>query len=85
MSIDYIRVYQPQDAINIGCDPVDYPTMKYIETYVPVCTSVLSLIGFAILPTTARYEEAYTNFNLTLWNAPNYPSEWPKNRLDGGC
>ena len=44
MSIDYIRVYQPQDAINIGCDPVDYPTMKYIETYVPVCISVLSLI-----------------------------------------
>ncbi|KAF5353241.1 hypothetical protein D9756_007896 [Leucocoprinus leucothites] len=63
MSIDYIRVYQPQDAINIGCDPVEYPTMNYIQTF----------------------EEAYTNFNLTLWNSPTYPNEWPKNRLNGGC
>ncbi|KAJ3570177.1 hypothetical protein NP233_g4569 [Leucocoprinus birnbaumii] len=62
MSVDYIRVYQPEDAINIGCDPVDYPTMNYIQTF----------------------EEAYTNFNLTLWNSPNYPNEWPKNRLNGG-
>lgn len=32
MSIDYIRVYQPSDAINIGCDPVDFPTADYINT-----------------------------------------------------
>jgi hypothetical protein len=32
-----------------------------------------------------RYKEAYTNFNLTLWNSPNFPNEWPKNRLNGGC
>ncbi|KXN90403.1 Beta-glucan synthesis-associated protein KRE6 [Leucoagaricus sp. SymC.cos] len=64
MSIDYIRVYQPKDAVNIGCDPADFPTAKYIETY----------------------QEAYTNFNLTLWNTEQYPSEWPKNRLqEGGC
>lgn len=36
MSIDYIRVYQPKDAVNIGCDPVDFPTAKYIETYVSI-------------------------------------------------
>lgn len=34
MSVDYIRVYQPKDAVNIGCDPKEYPTMEYIETYV---------------------------------------------------
>ncbi len=34
MSIDYIRVYQPEDAINIGCDPPEYPTKAYIETFV---------------------------------------------------
>jgi hypothetical protein len=34
MSIDYIRVYQPKGAVNIGCDPADFPTTKYIETYV---------------------------------------------------
>jgi beta-glucanase (GH16 family) len=32
MSIDYIRIYQPKDAVNIGCDPVNYPTANYIET-----------------------------------------------------
>ena len=32
MRIDYIRVYQPRDAINIGCDPKDFPTAQYIET-----------------------------------------------------
>lgn len=33
MSIDYVRVYQPQNAINIGCDPKDFPTAAYIQTY----------------------------------------------------
>ncbi|PPQ65528.1 hypothetical protein CVT26_000485 [Gymnopilus dilepis] len=34
MSIDYIRVYQPKDAVNIGCDPTDFPTAAYINTYI---------------------------------------------------
>ena len=34
MQIDYIRVYQRKDSINIGCDPKDYPTSAYISTYV---------------------------------------------------
>ncbi|KAF9476634.1 glycoside hydrolase family 16 protein [Pholiota conissans] len=33
MSIDYIRVYQPRDSINVGCDPQDFPTRTYIDTY----------------------------------------------------
>ncbi|KAF4618464.1 hypothetical protein D9613_009885 [Agrocybe pediades] len=33
MSVDYIRVYQRKDAINVGCDPKNFPTMKYIEEY----------------------------------------------------
>jgi beta-glucanase (GH16 family) len=32
--IDYIRVYQPTDSINIGCDPQDFPTENYINAYV---------------------------------------------------
>lgn len=32
MSVDYIRVYQRRDAINIGCDPISFPTRTYIET-----------------------------------------------------
>lgn len=31
MKIDYIRVYQREDAINIGCDPKDFPTEAYIN------------------------------------------------------
>jgi beta-glucanase (GH16 family) len=32
MSVDYIRVYQPKNAVKVGCDPKDHPTAAYIET-----------------------------------------------------
>ena len=31
MKVDYIRVYQPKDSINIGCDPKNFPTRNYIN------------------------------------------------------
>ncbi|RCK57299.1 Beta-glucan synthesis-associated protein KRE6 [Candida viswanathii] len=31
--IDYVRVYQPKDQINVGCDPDDFPTHDYIEKH----------------------------------------------------
>lgn len=31
MRVDWIRVYQPKDSINIGCDPTDFPTEAYIN------------------------------------------------------
>ncbi|KAF8560220.1 glycoside hydrolase family 16 protein [Imleria badia] len=33
MKIDWIRVYQPKNAVNIGCDPKDFPTAAYINQY----------------------------------------------------
>ncbi|KIY70163.1 glycoside hydrolase family 16 protein [Cylindrobasidium torrendii FP15055 ss-10] len=33
MKVDYVRVYQPKNAINLGCDPEDFPTKAYIEEY----------------------------------------------------
>ncbi|KAF8898908.1 beta-glucan synthesis-associated [Infundibulicybe gibba] len=33
MRVDYIRVYQRTDSINIGCDPKDFPTEAYINQY----------------------------------------------------
>ena len=33
MKIDWVRVYQPSDAKNIGCDPKDFPTANYIQRY----------------------------------------------------
>ncbi|KAG1715994.1 hypothetical protein ID866_1159 [Astraeus odoratus] len=34
MRIDWVRVYQPKNAINIGCDPKDFPTAAYINEYI---------------------------------------------------
>ncbi|EIM92126.1 beta-glucan synthesis-associated [Stereum hirsutum FP-91666 SS1] len=34
MTVDYIRVYQESDSINIGCDPDEFPTKDYINTYI---------------------------------------------------
>ncbi|KAF8167744.1 beta-glucan synthesis-associated protein [Crassisporium funariophilum] len=39
MRVDYIRVYQPKGAINIGCDPVDFPTQAYINQYIEAYTN----------------------------------------------
>ncbi|PBL01189.1 beta-glucan synthesis-associated protein [Armillaria gallica] len=39
MSIDYIRVYQPKDSINVGCNPDDFPTQAYIEEYIEAYTN----------------------------------------------
>ncbi|CAK9439182.1 uncharacterized protein LODBEIA_P34060 [Lodderomyces beijingensis] len=36
MRVDYVRVYQPEDAINMGCDPPDYPTADYIEQHLNI-------------------------------------------------
>ncbi|ODV64139.1 SKN1/KRE6 family beta-glucan synthesis-associated protein, partial [Ascoidea rubescens DSM 1968] len=33
MKIDYVRVYQPKDQINVGCDPDEYPTYNYIQDH----------------------------------------------------
>ncbi|KIJ20369.1 glycoside hydrolase family 16 protein [Paxillus involutus ATCC 200175] len=39
LRIDYIRVYQPSNARNIGCDPKDFPTAEYIDTYLEAYTN----------------------------------------------
>ncbi|KAL8286536.1 hypothetical protein RQP46_004553 [Phenoliferia psychrophenolica] len=33
LRIDYVRVYQKKGQINIGCDPADFPTSKYINDH----------------------------------------------------
>ncbi|KAG1750407.1 glycoside hydrolase family 16 protein [Suillus paluster] len=54
MSIDYIRVYQPSNAHNIGCDPPDFPTATYIETYKDAYTN-FNLTGWS-----------FPNYNQTV-------------------
>ncbi|TFK48197.1 glycoside hydrolase family 16 protein [Heliocybe sulcata] len=39
MKVDYVRVYQPKDSINVGCDPEDFPTQAYINQYMEAYTN----------------------------------------------
>ncbi|KAL5530502.1 hypothetical protein ACEPAF_6760 [Sanghuangporus sanghuang] len=39
MLVDYVRVYQKKDQKNIGCDPEDFPTASYINTYIEAYTN----------------------------------------------
>ncbi|SJM82956.1 probable Beta-glucan synthesis-associated protein KRE6 [Zygosaccharomyces bailii] len=33
MSIDYVRIYQPNNSVSVTCDPEDYPTAEYIAAH----------------------------------------------------
>ncbi|XBW34578.1 hypothetical protein QEN19_000141 [Hanseniaspora menglaensis] len=33
MSVDYVRIYQPSDAVSITCDPTNFPTYDYINDH----------------------------------------------------
>ncbi|KAJ7040799.1 glycoside hydrolase family 16 protein [Mycena alexandri] len=39
LKLDYVRVYQYADSINIGCDPAAFPTQAYINTYIEAYTN----------------------------------------------
>ncbi|KDR83974.1 hypothetical protein GALMADRAFT_236526 [Galerina marginata CBS 339.88] len=39
MSVDYVRVYQDINRIDIGCDPKDFPTENYIIDYIEAYTN----------------------------------------------
>ncbi|KAG8689951.1 hypothetical protein FRC09_012188 [Ceratobasidium sp. 395] len=39
MLIDYVRVYQPSNKRNVGCDPPNFPTADYINTYIEAYTN----------------------------------------------
>lgn len=36
MRIDYVRIFQPPHAINIGCDPPGFPTYDYIQNHLDI-------------------------------------------------
>ncbi|KAJ7153034.1 glycoside hydrolase family 16 protein [Mycena crocata] len=45
MRIDWVRVYQHPDKINIGCDPPERPTAAYIDAHIDAYTDA-SLFGY---------------------------------------
>jgi len=39
MLIDYVRVYQRANSLNVGCSPPDYPTADYINAHLDAYTN----------------------------------------------
>ena len=39
LKFDWIRVYQPSNAKNVGCNPRDFPTEDYINRYIDAYTN----------------------------------------------
>ncbi|KAJ8606859.1 hypothetical protein MRB53_040669 [Persea americana] len=39
MQVDYVRVYQRSDQINVGCDPPDFPTADFINRHYEAYTN----------------------------------------------
>lgn len=39
MRVDYIRVYQPEGQINVGCNPKEFPTTNYINRHIEAYTN----------------------------------------------
>ena len=69
--IDYVRVYQRKNEVNIGCDPKDCPTAKYINDHLEayMSTSCREIVKM-------HRADPYTDPNMTEWRWPK-----PRNRL----
>jgi hypothetical protein len=80
MSIDWIRVYQPTDSINYTCDPPDFPTQAYINTYIEAYTSERFRLPFSLIDRVNFFLDP----NLTTW-VDDYKQPMPKNKFLGQC
>ncbi|KAK4331397.1 Beta-glucan synthesis-associated protein KRE6 [Rhodotorula toruloides] len=56
LRIDYVRVYQKKGQKNVGCDPPDMPTSKYINSHMDLYTN----------PNLTTYRDAMKQNNFTL-------------------
>lgn len=81
MSVDWIRVYQRTDSINYTCDPPNFPTQAYINTYIDAYKSQ----RFYHPPILGdRPLIHFLDPNLTTW-VNDYKQPIPKNRFLGQC
>ena len=73
--IDYVRIYQPKDQINVGCNPPDYPTEDYIQTFIEAYTKYglvtrcryNLLIVFSLVPTWLPGNNTAKSSQKTAW------------------
>lgn len=52
MLVDYVRVYQREGSVNVGCDPTAYPTVDYINNHPQAYQGMLFLqcvVGIIII------------------------------------
>jgi len=47
MRVDYIRVYQPEGQIKVGCDPKEFPTTNYINRWMCRSWGIQSIYIFS--------------------------------------
>ena len=63
MSVEYIRVYQYPEDVNIGCDPPNYPTSAYINRFIEAYTNP-NLTSWAAAPEDAGYAQTFPKNRL---------------------
>jgi hypothetical protein len=80
MKVDYIRVYQPVNKINIGCDPKGFPTSAYIDEYIDGAFFFCSCAAHTHFPALA-----YMNPNLTTWVCVPHYVDVPYLFVDRSC
>jgi len=81
MSVDWIRVYQRTDSINYTCDPPEFPTQAYINTYIDAYTSQC----FSATPILGDKRLTHSQDpNYTTW-VDDFKQPNPKNRFLGEC
>ena len=80
MSVDWIRVYQQTDSINYTCDPPEFPTQAYINTYSEAYHSQF----FGHPPCSGDRLIYPSDPNLTTW-VDDFKQPNPKNSFLGEC
>ncbi|KAK5963092.1 beta-glucan synthesis-associated protein SKN1 PWA37_004794 [Arxiozyma heterogenica] len=68
MSIDYVRIYQPKNAISTTCDPEDFPTYDYIESHKNAYTNA-NLTSWKMAGYTFPKNALTGNCKSSAWNA----------------
>ncbi|KAF9461053.1 beta-glucan synthesis-associated [Collybia nuda] len=56
MLVDYVRVYQRKGAMNVGCNPPDYPTADYINNHKDAYENVNTTTWNWVKPKNRLYE-----------------------------
>jgi hypothetical protein len=81
MLVDYVRVYQQENLVNIGCSPKDYPTADYIANHAEAYHS----LSFLYRGTSSMLADSFLHVDAQLqyWTtgAAGANHTFPRNKL----